>query len=159
MFLNFLEIGNALVAAAYKAAQRFQTGAFKFRLEKACPCSNKDHVPYCEGGTLPVESGWFRCLEALHLEYVETGLEVFAPQKFHLFLLCEVDRTIAQRAFDEVYDELIEILQKEKDAREPPNMAVACVNLLPEEYRRAHPRHVSGSCFVGAASSLDKKEE
>lgn len=155
--MNFLEIGNALVTSAYKVAQLFHVGAFKFRLEKACPCSDKDYVPYCEGGTLQVEPGWFRCLDALHLEYAETGLEVFKPHRFHLFLLCEAGKTAGQQALDEVYDELIKILQ-EKDEREPPNMAVACRHLLPEEYRRHFTVHAASSCFIGGASSLDRKE-
>ncbi len=157
MFLNFLEIGNALVAAAYKAAQRFQTGAFKFRLEKACPCSNKDHVPYCEWGTFSGESGWFRRLDALHLEYAETGLEVFKPHRFHLFLLCEAGKTAGQQALDEVYDELIKILQ-EKDEREPVRSPFAAAIAAAE--KKGFPPVVEAAfvCFGGSSSPIDREE-
>ena len=157
--MNFLEIGNALVTSAYKVAQLFHVGAFKFRLEKACPCSDKDYVPYCEGGTLQVEPGWFRCLDALHLEYAETGLEVFKPHRFHLFLLCEAGKTAGQQMFDEIYDRLIEILQKEEDQPEPAQSPLAVA--MAASNQKGFPPVVEAAfvCFVGAASSLDKKEE
>ncbi len=157
MFL-FLEIGNTLTAVVYAAAQRFQTGAFKFRLEESFPCSNKGHVPYCEWGDLKTEAEWQRQPTSLHIEYAETGLEVVAPSKFNLFFICEAGKLIGQRAFDEVYDKLVEILQKKKDEREPPNMAVACINLLPEEYRHHPTAHIVCGCFVGGAASLDREE-
>lgn len=152
MFLNFLEIGNKLVAVAYTAAQQFQIGAFRFRLEKACRCGEKGYVPYCEGGDLEVEREWYRHSSSLHIPYADTGLEIVLPQQLNLFFICEADRTIAQRAFDEIYDQLVEMFHPcssfKNDRHGPPNMIAACRYLLPE------------GCFaaVCGASSIDREE-
>ena len=156
--MNFLEIGNKLVAAAYKAARQFQTGAFRFRLEKGCPCSDKDYVPYCEWGTFSGESGWFCRLDALHLEYTETGLEVSEPHRFHLFLLCEAGKTAGQQMFDEIYDRLIEILQKEEDQPEPAQSPLAVAMAASNQKGLPPVVHAAFSCFVGGAASLDREE-
>lgn len=154
--MDFLEIGNELTTTAYKAALRFQTGAFKLRLEKACPC-NKDHVPYCEAGTLGVKPEWWRHSSSLYISYTETGLEVVSPCKLNLFFVCEAGATVGQRALDEIYDELVVNLQKEEDERESVQSPLADAVAASVEKGFPPVIQVAFACF-GGSTLLDREE-